>query len=164
MKWGTLWGSLTPADTLASATSSWVLIWAGNFVPWSRDPLKRCHCDNCSLWSLTEMPLLFHRTVVGWTTILDASSTCFTDDVSFLARWWRLKVAYWDLGKLEHGCVELEGKSLADFGKITEHPVPGAVFHLCCGLVAGIEPGAFTAHTKSHVCLLIIVLQYVLGP
>lgn len=86
MEWGTLWGALTP--TLASSTSSWVLIWAEDCIPWRRDPLKRCFCDKCSLWRVTETSLLFHRTVFRRTTILDASSISFIDDVSFLARTW----------------------------------------------------------------------------
>lgn len=49
------------------------------------------------------------------------------------------------------------------FVKNTEHPVPGASFHLCCRLVAGIQPGDFIAHTESHGCLLIFALQCVLG-
>lgn len=109
MKWGTLWGALTPGDTLASSTSSWVLIWAGDYVPWKRDPLKRCLCDKWSLRSVTEMPLLFHRTVVRQTTILDASSFSFIYDVSFLARMWLC----WAGRKKPHRFCEKHWKSCA---------------------------------------------------
>lgn len=161
MKWGTLWGSLTPTDTLASATSSWVLIWAGDFVPWRRDPLKRCHCDNCSLWSLTEMPLLFHRTVVGWTTFLDASSTCFIDDVSFLAR---LKVACWDFGKLEHGCVELEGKKPCRFWQKHWISCARSCFSSLLQACSWDQTrGLYSSYQELYLLALAIVLQYLLG-
>jgi len=68
-------------------------------------------------------------------------------DVSFLVCCWRLGVACWDFGKLEHDGVALGGKNLTDFVKSTERPVPGADFHLCCRLVAEIQLGSLTAHT-----------------
>lgn len=122
-------------------------------IPRRDDPLKKCFCDKCGLWSVTEMLLLFDRTVVKQKTILDAFSISFIVDASSLASCWRLRVACWDFRKLEHDCVELEGKSLTDLVKSTEQSVPGAAFLLYCRLVVGIEHGCFTADTEAHGCL-----------
>lgn len=119
-------------------------------IPWRKDPLVKCFCDKSGLWSVTEMLLLFDRTVVKQKTILDASRVSFMVDASFLASCWRLRVACWDFRKLEHDSVELEGKSLTDLVKSTQQSVPGAVFLLYCRLVAGIEYGCLRADTESH--------------
>lgn len=91
MKRGALWGALTPTDTLASPTSSWALIWVGAHVAWRRDLLKGYLCGKCSFWSLAGMPLLHHRPVVGWTTVLGASRISFTVHVAFLGSCCRLR-------------------------------------------------------------------------
>lgn len=56
------------------------------------------------------MPLLHHRAVVGWITVLDASSISFTVHVAFLPSFWGLrgKKAFQTLSKaLNIPCLEL---------------------------------------------------------